>query len=165
MKRVGGLLRRAVARPWLLSRLWYRLFRLHLEGRPEDHVWYFANGANMNDTAFRERRGMCALESRAGRLRGYRLRFNVEGRPIGKAAAAGQETSTVYCSRKSLSGQVVGDDPTRPRCAGRVQPLAVGDDQGLAGRASVLTESEVHGGASCEPKRPPQDIATSTLRA
>jgi hypothetical protein len=88
MQRLGSLLRRAVARSWLLSRFWYRLYGLRLDGRPEDHVWYFAYGANMNDVAFRERRGMRPLESRAGRLRGYRLRFNLEGRPVGKAAPA-----------------------------------------------------------------------------
>jgi gamma-glutamylcyclotransferase len=88
MGRVGSLLRRAVARSWLLSRFWYRLYGVRLEGRPDDHVWYFAYGANMNDTAFREQRGMCPLDSRAGRLPGYRLRFNLEGRPAGKAAPA-----------------------------------------------------------------------------
>jgi gamma-glutamylcyclotransferase len=61
MLRIGRLLRRAVARSWLLSRVWYRLHGLRLEGRPGDHVWYFAYGANMNDVAFRERRGMCPL--------------------------------------------------------------------------------------------------------
>jgi hypothetical protein len=86
--RIGSLLRRAVVRSWLLSRFWYRLYGQRLEGRPDDHIWYFAYGANMNDMAFRERRGMCPLESRAGRLRGYRLRFNLEGRPVGKAAPA-----------------------------------------------------------------------------
>ncbi len=42
----------------------------------------------MHDSAFRERRGMRPLEWRAGRVAGYRLRFNLEGRPIGKAAPA-----------------------------------------------------------------------------
>jgi hypothetical protein len=51
-------------------------------------VWYFAYGANMHDSAFRERRGMNPLEWRPGRIRGYRLRFNLEGRPTGKAAPA-----------------------------------------------------------------------------
>jgi len=47
-----------------------------------------AFGANMHDSAFRERRGMRPLESRSGRIRGYRLRFNLEGHPIGRAAPA-----------------------------------------------------------------------------
>jgi cation transport regulator ChaC len=51
-------------------------------------VWYFAYGANMHDSAFRDRRGMRPLEWRAGRVRGYQLRFNLEGRPKGKAAPA-----------------------------------------------------------------------------
>jgi len=42
----------------------------------------------MHDTAFLERRGMRPLEWKAGRLRGYRLRFNLDGRPKGKAAPA-----------------------------------------------------------------------------
>jgi cation transport regulator ChaC len=61
---------------------------LPLVGPPNEEVWYFAFGANMHDSAFRERRGMCPLEWRAGRVRGYRLRFNLEGRPKGKAAPA-----------------------------------------------------------------------------
>src|ERR1700730_14811816 len=47
-----------------------------------------AVGANMHDSAFRERRGMRPHESRSGRIRGYRLRFNLEGHPIGRAAPA-----------------------------------------------------------------------------
>ncbi len=73
---------------WLLARLRYRLYGIRLTGRPKDEVWYFAFGANMHDSAFRERRGMRPPESRAGRVRGYRLRFNLEGRPRGKAAPA-----------------------------------------------------------------------------
>ena len=73
---------------WPLARAWYRLWGLRLEGRPGDHVWYFAYGANMHDSAFRERRKMRPLEWRAGVIRGYRLRFNLEGRPKGKAAPA-----------------------------------------------------------------------------
>ncbi|MEO7852391.1 MAG: gamma-glutamylcyclotransferase family protein [Rubrivivax sp.] len=59
-----------------------------IAGRPRDEVWYFAYGANMSDDAFRVRRGMKPLEWRVGRARGYRLRFNLDGRPIGKAAPA-----------------------------------------------------------------------------
>lgn len=86
-------LRRGIARSWWLSRLWYRRFGLRLEGRPEDEVWCFAFGANMHDSAFRERRRMRPLEWRPGRIRGYRLRFNLEGRPKGKAAPANIEPS------------------------------------------------------------------------
>ncbi len=45
----------------------------------------------MHDAAFRERRGMHPLEWRAGRLAGYRLRFNLDGRPRGRAAPANIE--------------------------------------------------------------------------
>ena len=81
-------LRHRIARSWWLSRLHYRLRGLKLPGRPADEVWYFAYGANMHDSAFRERRGMRPLEWRPGRVRGHRLRFNLEGRPKGKAAPA-----------------------------------------------------------------------------
>ena len=81
-------LRRLIARSWPLSKLYYRLHGLRIAGRPADEVWYFAFGANLHDSAFRERRGMRPLEWRAGRVAGYRLRFNLEGRPAGKAAPA-----------------------------------------------------------------------------
>ncbi len=77
-----------LARSWTLSWCHYRLHGIPLTGRPTDEVWYFAFGANMHDSAFRERRGMRPLEWRPGRVKGYRLRFNLEGRPKGKAAPA-----------------------------------------------------------------------------
>ena len=81
-------LRRLIARSWLLSKLYYRWHGIRLAGRPADQVWYFAFGANMHDSAFRGRRGMRAAEWRPGRIKGYRLRFNLEGRPRGRAAPA-----------------------------------------------------------------------------
>jgi len=80
--------RRLVAKSWALSRLYYRWCGLRLAGRPGDPVWYFAFGANMHDSAFRARRGMRPAEWRAGRVKGYRLRFNLEGWPRGRAAPA-----------------------------------------------------------------------------
>ncbi len=80
--------RRLVAKSWALSRLYYRWRGLGLAGRPGDPVWYFAFGANMHDSAFRERRGMRPAAWRAGRVKGYRLRFNLEGRPRGRSAPA-----------------------------------------------------------------------------
>ncbi len=73
---------------WWWHRLRYRLADLRLEGRPEDTVWYFAFGSNMNEAVFRERRGMAPIEWRVGRVPGWRLRFNLEGRPRGRAAPA-----------------------------------------------------------------------------
>ena len=73
---------------WPLARLWYRRWGLSLEGRPDDQVWYFAYGANINDLVFRERRGMRPSECCVGRLPGYRLRFNLDGRPKGGSAPA-----------------------------------------------------------------------------
>ncbi len=77
-----------IIRIWPLARLWYRAWGLALEGDPGDMVWYFAYGANLHDSAFRQRRGMRPREWRAGRIAGYRLRFNLDGRPKGKAAPA-----------------------------------------------------------------------------
>ncbi len=77
-----------ILRLWPLARLWYRAWGLRLDANPDDHVWYFAYGANMHDSAFRERRRMRPAEWRAGRIKKYRLRFNLEGRPKGKAAPA-----------------------------------------------------------------------------
>jgi cation transport regulator ChaC len=75
-------------RVWPLARLWYRAWGLTLDGRPGDRAWYFAYGANMHDSAFRQRRGMQPSEWRAARIAGYRLRFNLDGRPKGRAAPA-----------------------------------------------------------------------------
>lgn len=80
--------RRLAVRSWLLSRWRYRWHGHELTGRPTEMVWYLAYGSNMHHSAFRERRGMRPTEWRIGRLKGYRLRFNLEGRPIGKAAPA-----------------------------------------------------------------------------
>lgn len=86
-------LRRGIARSWWLSRLWYRRFGLRVEGQPADEVWYFAYGANMHDSAYRERRRMRPIDWRPGRIDGHRLRFNLGGRPKGKAAPANIEPS------------------------------------------------------------------------
>jgi hypothetical protein len=42
----------------------------------------------MHDSAFRVRRGIQPLEHGRGRVNGYRIRFNLEGWPKGKAAPA-----------------------------------------------------------------------------
>ena len=42
-------------------------------------VWYFAYGSNMNERLFRDRRHMAWLETRIGRLDGYRLTFTMAG--------------------------------------------------------------------------------------
>jgi gamma-glutamylcyclotransferase len=81
-------LRGFLARSWWLSWCLYRLHRLPLVGPPGEGVWYFAYGANMHDSAFRGWRGMRPLDWQPGRVRGFRLRFNLDGRPKGKAAPA-----------------------------------------------------------------------------
>lgn len=65
---------------WSALRLWirYRRGRLPPASLP-DPIWYFAYGSNMNERLFRERRHMTPLESRIGRLDGYRLCFTVGG--------------------------------------------------------------------------------------
>lgn len=85
------LLHTPVALSWRLSKAWYRFFGIRLEGSPDDEVWYVAFGANMHETVFCERRRMAPLEWRPGRLKGYRLRFNLEGHPKGRAAPANIE--------------------------------------------------------------------------
>ena len=80
--------RRLIAKSWALSRLYYSLHGSRLLGRPGDQVWYFAYGANMHDATFRVRRGIRPFECRQGRIRGYRLRFNLGGRPKARAAPA-----------------------------------------------------------------------------
>jgi len=87
----GGMRRTWVGvavRIWPLARLWYRAWGLPLDGGPGETVWYFAYGANMHDSAFLQRRRMRPLEWRVGRIDGFRLRFNLEGRPKGRAAPA-----------------------------------------------------------------------------
>ena len=88
MLRILLTLSALVARSWTLSWCLYRLHGLRLVGPSGEAVWYFAYGANMHDSAFRGWRAMCPLEWRPGRVRGYRLRFNLPGRPRGKAAPA-----------------------------------------------------------------------------
>lgn len=92
LRNTRRVLRRAciacAVRVWPIARAWYRLNGLKLDGHPNEYVWYFAYGANMHESAFIERRKMRPLEARAGRLSGYRLRFNLEGRPKGRAAPA-----------------------------------------------------------------------------
>jgi hypothetical protein len=80
--------RRLLVKSWFVSRWYYRWHGLVLDGRPSDQVWYFAYGSNMHEATFVERRRIRPLESRVGRVSGYRLRFNLEGRPKGKAAPA-----------------------------------------------------------------------------
>jgi cation transport regulator ChaC len=80
--------RRLLAKSWLVSRWHYRRHGLVLNGRPSDEIWYFAYGSNMHQGTLVERRGIRPLASRVGRIVGYRLRFNLEGRPKGKAAPA-----------------------------------------------------------------------------
>jgi cation transport regulator ChaC len=91
MTRVLFRLRRAAARSWLLSRPYYRLRGHRLVGHPAQEIWYFAYGANMHEATFRQRRGIAPREFRRGRVAGYRLRFNLDGRPKGRAAPANLE--------------------------------------------------------------------------
>jgi cation transport regulator ChaC len=86
--RLWRKLRRVIAKSWILSCCYYPLQGHRLSGRAKDEIWYFAYGANMNDSAFRVRRGIQPLEHRSGHVKGYRLRFNLDGRPRGKAALA-----------------------------------------------------------------------------
>jgi gamma-glutamylcyclotransferase len=88
VRRLRPKLRRLIAKYWILSRCYYPLRGHRLSGRANDEIWYFAYGANMHDSAFRSRRGIQPLQHRSGRIKGYQLRFNLDGRPKGKAAPA-----------------------------------------------------------------------------
>jgi gamma-glutamylcyclotransferase len=88
IRRLRPRLRRFITKSWILSRCYYPLRGHHLSGRANDAIWYFAYGANMDDSTFRIRRGIQVLECRIGHVKGYRLRFNLDGRPKGKAAPA-----------------------------------------------------------------------------
>ena len=72
-----------IASSWALSWCLYRLHGIRLIGPPHEEIWYFAYGANMHDSAFRQWRGMCPREWRPGRVRGDRLHFNLKGPPRG----------------------------------------------------------------------------------
>lgn len=80
--------RRLIARSWLLARCYYHYQGANLLGGPREKIWYFAYGANMDDSTFRVGRGIQAFEHRSGRIKGYRLRFNLDGRPKGRSAPA-----------------------------------------------------------------------------
>jgi cation transport regulator ChaC len=75
---------------WSISRLWTRLRRNRTPPLTvPDPVWYFAYGSNMNERLFRERRHMTPVETRIGRLEGFRLCFTVGGgRRPGRSAPA-----------------------------------------------------------------------------
>ncbi|TCD13229.1 gamma-glutamylcyclotransferase family protein [Oricola cellulosilytica] len=98
MIRLRRLLKRIwipiILRVWVLARLWYRFWGVRLDGRPQDEVWYFAYGANLNDTVFLGRRRMKPLDWRVGKVTGWRLRFNLQGRPVGRSAPANIEPAT-----------------------------------------------------------------------
>ena len=81
--KLNGLMASSWVLPWCV----YRLHGIRLIGPPHEEIWYFAYGANMHDSAFRDWRGMRPREWRAGRVRGYRLRFNLMA-PRGKAIYA-----------------------------------------------------------------------------
>lgn len=84
--------RKAGKHGWPLAKLVYRSFGLTLEGQPDDLVWYFAYGSNLDATTFHTRRQMTPRRSMVASVRGYRLRFNLDGFPQGKAAPANIET-------------------------------------------------------------------------
>lgn len=83
--------RHVIGRSWLLTRWYYWWFDIPFQGQPDDPIWYFAFGSNMHHSAFLKRRKMKPREWRVGRLLDYRLRFNLQGRPIGRAAPANIE--------------------------------------------------------------------------
>ena len=101
--RIRFKLRRAIRKSWLLSRCYYRCRGVRLSGRPQDEIWYFAYGANMHEAMFRIRRGIQPLECCSGSIKGYRLRFNLDGWPeVGlrpqTSALTRMRQSGAYCT-------------------------------------------------------------------
>jgi len=74
------------------------------EGRDEDVVNYFAYGSNVGSKTFSSRRNMRPIRVQNGKIRGYRLTFNVTGLPYIEPAFAsvtkneGEETHGVCYS-------------------------------------------------------------------
>jgi len=64
IRRFRPRIRRLVTKSWLLSRCYYRYRGTRLRGWPGEEIWYFAYGANMDDSTFRIRRGIEAREYR-----------------------------------------------------------------------------------------------------
>lgn len=90
-RRTRRAVRWLTQRSWTVAKFYYRCRGVRLSGRPEEEVWYFAYGSNMHESAFLDRRRMEPRECRVGRIAGYRLRFNLDGRPKGKSAPANIE--------------------------------------------------------------------------
>lgn len=88
---VRRALRGLSVRSWPFAKAYYRVWGMPLAGEPDEDIWYFAYGSNMHDAAFVDRRRMTPREWRVGRMDGYRLRFNLDGRPKGKSAPANIE--------------------------------------------------------------------------
>jgi len=76
---------------WHGTKRRYRRFGIELDGGPDDLVWHFSFGSNMNTAVLAGRRGVRPMEWRVGKLDGYRLRFNLHGRPRGRSAPANIE--------------------------------------------------------------------------
>jgi cation transport regulator ChaC len=132
-----------LARFWHLSRLHYRLRGHRIEGRPRDTVWYFAFGSNMHDSAFLERRRMRPHEWRCGCLKGYRLRFNLDGRPKGRAAPAnieadpeGEVWGVLY---RITRREMLRLDSTEGVPGGRYRHLPVAVEDGTGGHVDAVT--------------------------
>lgn len=89
-----------IASSWALSWCLYRLHGIRLIGPPQEEIWYFAYDANMHGSVFRQGRGMRPREWRPGRVRGYRLHFNLKApRPAGRTIYA---KCVPRCRRRGL---------------------------------------------------------------
>jgi gamma-glutamylcyclotransferase (GGCT)/AIG2-like uncharacterized protein YtfP len=89
MKRaIKRWLRHMGSRHWAVAKCLYRLHGLPLQGPATGHVWYFAYGSNLDANTFRGRRRMQPRRWEVGAISGFRLRFNLDGYPRGKAAPA-----------------------------------------------------------------------------
>ena len=79
MMRFRLRLRRMIAKSWILSRCYYPLRNHRLSGGRTTRSGISLMAPTCADSAFRVRRGRQALECCTGPIKGYRLRFNLDG--------------------------------------------------------------------------------------
>lgn len=118
-------------------------------------VWYFAYGSNMNERLFRERRHMVWLETRIGRLDGYRLAFTVAGghrpgesAPANVVKAPGEAVfGTLYLLPLRKFARLDNSE------GAQYSYLWTEVEDGDGNRASAVTYEVAHGAAEGRPSR------------
>ena len=107
--KISGLMASSWVLPWCV----YRLHGIRLIGPPGEEIWYFAYGANMHDSAFRDWRGM--QSSRVAPGPGPRIPAALQ--PYG-AQGHGHLCQCVRRSGRGGLGRPLQDHSPRPRSSG-----------------------------------------------